>query len=98
MNTDGTNKIQVTHNLGNCTDASFTADGQNIVFSSDYQANIANIYRISIVGNHLEKLTDFDGYDGAVSISSDGTKLIFESISSEPDDSKGTKIVLLNLF
>lgn len=98
MNTDGTNKIQVTHNLGNCTDASFTADGQNIVFSSDYQANIANIYRISTVGNHLEKLTDFDGYDGAVSISSDGTKLIFESISLEPDDSRGTKIVLLNLF
>lgn len=97
MNIDGTSKTQVTSNLGNCTDASFTADGQSIVFSSDYQVNIANIYKISIDGTNAIKLTNFNGYDGATSISSDGTKLIFESINADPDESDGTKIVLLEL-
>jgi len=97
MNTDGTNKTQVTSNMGNCTDASFTEDGQYIIFSSDYQVNFANIYKISIDGTHLVKLTDFNGYDGATSISKDGTKLIFESINGDPDESTGTKIVLVKL-
>ncbi len=94
---DGTNKTQVTSNLGNCTDASFTSDGQSIIFSSDFQVNIANIYKISIDGTNPIRLTTFDGYDGAVSISNNGTKLIFESINEDPDESNGTKIVLLEL-
>jgi TolB protein len=97
MNTDGTNKTQVTSNLGNCTDASFTTDGQSIIFSSDYQVNIANIYKISIEGTNPIKLTNFNGYDGATSISSDETKLIFESINADPDESNGTKLVMLEL-
>ena len=97
MDIDGTNKNQITSNIGNCTDASFTSDGQYIVFSSDYQVNIANIYKIAINGTNLVRLTNFDGYDGATSISNDGNKLIFESINGDPDGSNGTKIVLLEL-
>ena len=97
MDIDGTNKTQITSNIGNCTDASFTSDGQYIIFSSDYQVNIANIYKIAINGTNLVRLTNFAGYDGATSISSDGNKLIFESINGDPDGSNGTKIVLLEL-
>jgi len=97
MNTDGTNKFQVTSNLGNCTDASFSADGQFIVFSSDFEVTIANIYKISINGGNPTKLTNFNGYDGATSISHNSTKLIFESSNIAPDESTGTKIVLLSL-
>jgi len=97
MDIDGTNKTQVTLNIGNCTDASFTADGQYIVFSSDYNVNIANIYKISIDRTNPVRLTNYDGYDGATSISGDESKLIFESRNGDPDESSGTKIVMLNL-
>lgn len=97
MNADGTENVQVTSNLGNCTDASFTADGQFIIYSSDLNVNIANIYKVSIDGSNAVRLTDFEGYDGATSISYDGVKLVFESINADPDQSSGTKIVLLNL-
>jgi len=97
MDIDGANKTQLTSSLGNCTDASFSADGQYVVFSSDYNVKIANIYKISIDGKSPIKLTNYDGYDGATSISNDAKKLVFESTNGDPDESSGTKIVLLNL-
>ncbi len=97
IDADGSNPVQVTSNIGNCTDASFTSDGLGIVFSSDYEVDIANIYQINIDGSNAEKITSFDGYDGAVSISNSGDKLVFESINADPDESTGTKIVLLDL-
>ncbi len=97
MNPDGSNKRQLTSNMGNCTDATFTTDGKEIVFSSDYQVDNANIYKISLDGGKLKKLSAFKGYDGAPSISSDGKTLVFESSNSDPDNSSGTKIVLLKL-
>jgi TolB protein len=97
MDIDGANKTQLTSNLGNCTDASFSADGQYVVFSSDYNVKIANIYKISIDGTNPIKLTSYDGYDGAPSISNDAKKLVFESTNGDPDESAGTKIVMLNL-
>jgi len=96
MDTDGTNKTQLTSNIGNCTDACFSADGQYVVFSSDYQVNIANIYRISIDGTNPIRLSNYNGYDGAVSISNDASKLVFESRNGDPDESSGTKILMLN--
>ncbi len=97
MNTDGTSKFQVTSNLGNCTDASFSADGQFIVFSSDFQVDLANIYKISITGENPTKLTNYNGYDGATSISNDGKQLVFESVNRDPYESSGTKLILLKL-
>ncbi len=96
MDTDGSNKFKVTSGLGNNTDASFSNDGQYIIYSSDYLVDIASIYKISITGGTPVKLTNYKGYDGAPSLSSDGTTLIFESFNGEPDDSKGTKLVLLH--
>jgi len=97
MDNNGEHPFQVTKNMGNCTDASFSGDGQSIVFSSDYQVEIANIFSINIDGTNRKKLTNFDGYDGATSISSDGNKLVFESTNGDPDESKGSKIILMGL-
>lgn len=97
MNMDGTDQVQLTTNIGNCTDASFSPDGKSIVFSSDYNSKIANIFKISIDGNQLEQLTHFDGYDGATSLSVHNTSLVFESCNGDPDESNGTKIYLLKI-
>ena len=96
MNTDGTSKVKVTSGSGDKTDASFSADGQFIIYSSDFELDLSNIYKISINGGNSIRLTNYDGYDGAPSISPNGSKLIFESFNGDPDNSSGTKLVLLN--
>ncbi|NOX64738.1 MAG: hypothetical protein GXO85_02810 [Chlorobi bacterium] len=97
MNTDGTDKNKVTSGLGNKTDASFSNDGQFIIYSTDFELDLSNIYKIPVTGGISVRLTNYEGYDGAPSVSSDGTKLIFESFNSDPDNSAGTKLFLLNL-
>ena len=97
MDTDGTNKFKVTSGAGDKTDACFTQDGQYIIFSTDFELELANIYKITITGGTQERLSNYSGYDGAPSISSDGTKIIFESFDGFPDGSPGTSITILNL-
>ena len=97
MDTDGTNKTKITNFEGSKTDAVFSFDGQYIIFSSDYDVELANIYKSPISGESQTRLTNYSGYDGAPSVSPDGTKLIFESSSTDPDKSKGTTLWLLNL-
>jgi len=97
MDTDGTNKSKVTSGEGDKTDACFTQDGQYIIFSTDFDLELANIYRIPITGGAPERLSNYSGYDGAPSISPDGTKIIFESFDDFPDGSQGTSITILNL-
>jgi len=93
----GTNKFKVTSGAGDKTDACFTQNGQYIIFSTDFDLELANIYRIPITGGTPERLSNYSGYDGAPSISSDGTKIIFESFDGFPDGSEGTSITILNL-
>ncbi len=98
INTDGTGKTKITDFSGNKTDAVFSHDGQYIIFSSENDdVKLANIYKVPVSGGNPIRLTNFDGYDGAPSISPDGTKLAFESSSSDPDKSDGTSLWLLNL-
>jgi TolB protein len=97
MDINGTNKSKVTSGAGDKTDACFTQDGQYIIFSSDFELDLANIYRILVTGGTPERLSNYSGYDGAPSISSDGTKIVFESCSGDPDDSNGTILIILNL-
>jgi TolB protein len=97
MNPDGSNKKKITTGPGDKTDASFTSDGQFIVYSSDFESMLSNIYKISIAGGNPVRLTNYSGYDGAPSISPDGTKLVFESCSKNPDNSQGTKLFIFNL-
>ena len=95
MNPDGTDKVRVTSGPGDKTDASFSDNGQYIVFSSDFESDTANIYKILISGGDPVRLTRYSGYDGAPSLSPDGSKLIFESCEGEPDNSGGTKLIML---
>jgi len=91
-------KRRITNFNGNKTDAVFTPDGQNIIFSLENEAiDLADICKVSLTDNKLVKLTDFNGYEGAPAISPDGLKLIFESSSDDPDKSKRTTLWLLNL-
>lgn len=96
MKPDGTDKKKVTSGVGDKTDASFSNDGQFIIYSSDADLEFANIYKIPVHGGNSERLTNYGGYDGAPSISPEGSKLIFESYGGDPDGSNGTSLYLLD--
>jgi TolB protein len=97
MKPDGSNKKMITSGKGDKTDACFTNDGVYIIYSCDSDLEFANIYKISIEGGSSERLTNYEGYDGAPSISSDGSKLAFESYGGDPDDSDGTSIWIVEI-
>lgn len=97
MKPDGSNKTKVTSGNGDKTDASFSNDGQYIIYSCDDDLEFANIFRISVHGGNSERLTNYEGYDGAPSISPDGKKLTYESYGGDPDDSKGTSLYFLSI-
>lgn len=97
MKPDGTEKKKVTPGEGDKTDACFSYDGLYIIYSTDYDLEFANIYKIAISGGSPQRLTNYEGYDGAPSISNDESKIAFESYGGDPDDSDGTKLYLLNL-
>ena len=97
MDTNGSNKTKVTNFAGNKTDAVFSPDGQSIIFSMENDDTVlANLYKISITDQTLTRLTDNDTYDGAASISPDGSKIIYESSASDPDTSSGTSLWVLD--
>ena len=62
-------------------DASFSADGAWIVFTSTGNGS-ADIYRAHPDGSHLERLTDHPAYDDQAALSPDGRKLAFMSTRS----------------
>jgi len=97
MKPDGSDKKIVTSGSGDKTDACFTNDGEFIIHSCDSELEFANIYKISIEGGSPERLTNYEGYDGAPSISPDGSKLSFESYGGDPDDSDGTSIWIMEI-
>lgn len=96
MDTDGQNRRQVTSGAGNKTDASFSPDGQWIVYSSEEASlDYANIFVVPVSGGDSVRVTNYDGYDGAPSWSPDGTEIAFESYPGDPDDSPGTTIWII---
>ena len=96
MESDGSNPLQVTTEPGDNTDASFTSDGQFIVYSTDFELDVANIYRIPVAGGTPERLSQSAGYDGAPSISPDNTRLAFESCTGDPDESSGSTLWVID--
>jgi TolB protein len=96
MNDDGSGPEQITGGSGDKTDASFSPDGQWIVYSSDEkELDLANIFVIPAAGGESRRVTNWDGYDGAPSWSPDGEKIAFESYLGDPDDSEGTTIWII---
>ena len=61
MDSDGSNQTRVTSGPGEKTDACFTPDGQSIVFSSDFELDFSNLYRIPITGGPPLRISFFRG-------------------------------------
>jgi len=98
MGYDGTNQRQITSNSGDKTDASFSPDGQWVVYSADGSAmEYANLFIIPVSGSEPKRVTDFNGYDGAPSWSPNGKQVVFESSPGAPKDSQGTTIWIIDI-
>ncbi len=97
MNSDGTNHRLVTTGPGDKTDASFSPDGQRIIYSADQgELDGANLFVIPVAGGAPARVTHQDGYDGAPSWSPDGTRIAFESSPGDPDDYGGTTLWVID--
>jgi len=97
MDPDGSNHTKLTGGNGDKTDASFSPDGQWIVFSSDAGTQFADLFVISISGGDTLGVTRSDWYDGAPSWSPDGKRIVFESCPGDPDDSAGTALWIIDV-
>ncbi len=98
MNTDGTNQTMITSGAGDKTDASFSPNGQWIVYSSDEDGlDSANLFVVSTSGGSSVRVSNFSGYDGAPSWSPDGNRIAFESCPGDPDESEGTSIWIVDV-
>ncbi|HQE83177.1 MAG TPA: hypothetical protein PLM14_09270 [Candidatus Hydrogenedentes bacterium] len=93
MNPDGSDGEQITTGSGDKTDASFSSDGEWIVYSSDEGGlEFANLFVVPLSGGAGTRVTYSKGYDGAPSWSPDGGRIAFESYPGDPDDSPGTAL------
>ena len=82
MNSDGTNKQQVTDNGAANFGPYFFPDGKRIIFSSnmhDEKGRDFDLYAINKDGTGLGRITYFDGFDGFPMFSLDGKYLVFAS-------------------
>jgi Tol biopolymer transport system component len=78
MNTDGSDQKRLTFNTVFDGEASFSADGGKIVFTSTRDGN-AEIYVMNADGTDQKRLTNSLGNDSHPSFSPDGTKITFIS-------------------
>lgn len=99
MDADGTARRRVTSGAGDKTDASFSPDGEWIVYScQEPEKESANLYIVPVSGGTATRVTQFEGYDGAASWSPDGNSIVFESCLGDPDESAGTTIWVIDVL
>ena len=84
MNTDGTNKRQVTKLNAASFAPFFTPDGKRIIFCTNYFAEDErkrnfDLAMINVDGTGLERVTYNETFDGFPMFSPDGKKLVFAS-------------------
>ena len=75
---DGSDEHALLPNSGLDYNASFSADGKWIIFTSE-RGGSADIYRVHPDGSGLERLTDDPAYDDQAALSPDGKQLAFVS-------------------
>ncbi len=82
MNTDGSEKKQITKNSAANFGPYFFPDGERIIFSSnmhDENGRNFDLYAINSDGSGLKRITYFNGFDGFPMFSPDGNHLVFAS-------------------
>jgi len=77
-NADGSNARPLSPDPGWDANASFSTDGQWVVFTSNRQGS-ADIFRVHPDGRGLERLTDDPAFDDQATLSPDGRQLAFVS-------------------
>src|SRR5262245_3133591 len=77
-NADGTNARKLVAGLELDYNASFSFDGQWVVFTSERHGS-ADIYRVRTNGMAVERLTDDPAYDDQAALSPDGNSVAFVS-------------------
>ena len=70
--------LRLTDTPGYDAEASYSADGQLIAFTS-FRDGDANIYTMKADGTNVHQITSAKGYDGGPFISPDGKRLIYRS-------------------
>ena len=76
VNEDGSDLKQLTFDNGYDAEATVSAKGDRIVFTSTRNGDV-DIYSMNLDGNDVKQLTDETGYDGGAFYSYDGTKIIY---------------------
>ncbi len=76
---------QLTDEPGYDAEATVSAQGDNIVFTSDRTGDL-ELYTMDIDGSNVKQVTFGLGYDGGAFFSPDGTKLIFRSSRPTTDE------------
>ena len=90
MNADGSDQRQITRLGGANFGPSWTLDGRQIIFSSNYKnprSGNFDLYLIGVDGTGLEQITFDPGFDGFPAFSPDGRKLIWASGRADPKSS-----------
>jgi Tol biopolymer transport system component len=90
MNADGSGQHQVTHLGGANFGPSWTHDGTQLIFSSNYKnprSGNFDLFMVGLDGSGLEQITTDEGFDGFPMFSPDGKKLIWASQRVDPTSS-----------
>jgi len=78
---------QLTDEPGYDAEATVSAQGDKIVFTSDRSGDL-ELYTMDIDGSNVKQITSELGYDGGAFFSPDGSKLIFRSSRPQTDSAK----------
>ena len=78
---------QLTNEPGYDAEATVSAQGDKIVFTSDRSGDL-ELYTMDLDGSNVKQITNELGYDGGAFFSPDGTKLIFRSSRPKTDESR----------
>ncbi len=81
---DGSNLVRLTDTPGYDAEASYSADGKKIVFTSFRDGN-AEIYVMNADGSEPRRITRAEGYDGGPFFSPDGKRIIYRSDRKDND-------------
>jgi Tol biopolymer transport system component len=82
---DGANLVQLTSTPGYDAEATISADGSRIVFTSVRDGDL-EIYVMDADGSNLRRLTHEPGYDGGAFFSADGRQIVYRARHPESDE------------